>query len=153
MAYMTNAQLLQLVADLRSELDTLRADLASARREAEFARSSARSELDAFKAQVREVALEAKKENNWCDDGFNSVMQELELEPLPHTIVIEIEVRATQTVTVELTSNDLDEMTEEAAREHIEGGNVDFSDLITSYNWEYEDVEEGDIKSIEVQTD
>jgi hypothetical protein len=148
MARMTNAQLLQLAMDLRSELDILRADLASARREAEILHSSARSELDAFKQLVREIALEAKKENNWCDAGFNSVMEQLGLEPLPTMFNVTVTVTATREITVELPADDLEEesCTTDGAEEFL-------GDTVTLAQYISEELGYGDWELTDVQID
>lgn len=59
----------------QSELNALRAA-------GRAATERAYEELEAFKLKVRAVALEVKENNGWCDDGFNKVMDELNLERL-----------------------------------------------------------------------
>lgn len=132
------------------QLAAAQEELAAARRRADLAEA----QLNGFKEEVREVALEVRRENGWCDQGFNDTMDKLGLEKLPHTFVVEVEVTAKQVISVEIDADNLEEenCTEAGARAYVEeSGNVDFSDHVSSYNWEYED--EVDIKSVEVLTD
>lgn len=65
------------------------------------ARVEAQRELEAFKVQVRERALQCKEDENWCDDGFNSAMRDLGLPELVRVwrgrVTIEVDVEVINT--------------------------------------------------------
>ena len=56
----------------------LRDQLAAAEQRAQAVEQS----LERFKGRVRATALEAKDRQNWCDEGFNEAMRELDLPEL-----------------------------------------------------------------------
>lgn len=73
----------QQITKLESERDDLRIRL-----------SQAHLALDEFKTQVREKAIEVAKENGWCKDGLNEVLDELGLERYndSYTVTVSMEV-------------------------------------------------------------
>jgi hypothetical protein len=54
----------------------------AARDEAQRAQAGAEQNLQRFKNRVRATALDAKGRENWCDEGFNEAMRELDLPEL-----------------------------------------------------------------------
>ena len=62
---------------------------------------------EAFRTQVRDVAIRVAEEQGWCDDGLNDVLDELGLDPkeFPRQ---RITVKVTRTFTIEATPNRLD---------------------------------------------
>jgi len=112
-----------------------------------------RSQYEQFKKDVREVALNAKQSENWCDQGFNAAMDELGLEKLPSEFEIDVEIKAVQTVTVtvdadDLVSNDY-ERTEQGARQYVLDQQLAVK-RASLYDWDVKD--EVEVKSSRTST-
>ena len=60
---------------------------------------TARVDLERFKDQVRDKAIEVAEEQSWCDEGLNSVLSELGLEPKSQEYEVRIGLTACHTVT------------------------------------------------------
>lgn len=74
---------------------TINSKTTKAQLEAELVR--VQKEHEAFKSQVAEAALNAKEENDWCDEGFREAMTDLGLgHILPsdeRVVTLEIKVK------------------------------------------------------------
>jgi hypothetical protein len=55
--------------------------------------------IDAFRIQVRDVAIDVASEQGWCESGLNRRLEELGLDPVLGTAEWTIEVNGTVTVT------------------------------------------------------
>lgn len=100
---------------------------------------AAEEALEAFKRQVRQEAVEVRKTQNWCLNGFNEVMSNLGLEPQPTHFTVTVKVIAVQEVETTAYTDDLEadyEATENGARKYI----LDNPDIIdgdvSSFAWE-----------------
>lgn len=51
--------------------------------------------MASYRALVRQVALEAAREEDWCDEGLNAALRRLELEPAPERKEYTFAVRVT----------------------------------------------------------
>jgi hypothetical protein len=147
MARMTLTQQLE-------EVQRQKAALEQRLQEEHFRVVNAQTTLDSFRDQVREKAIEVAKENNFCNGGLNEVLEELGLQPLPSVFTVEIEFTATQTVTVEISAEDLyeDQRDEDGVRSYVVSHADDFAGEASSYNWEV-DENEIEIKSVTADTD
>lgn len=56
--------------------------------------SEAVSELEAYKKLVLEVALQAKQENDWCDEGFEEAMEKLGIKTPKKKVRVVLELDA-----------------------------------------------------------
>ncbi len=82
----------------QAELDEARARIAELEAESETD-SVADTALDEYKKLVRRVAIRVAKEQSWCDDGLNKVLEELFL-PKKQTFRVPVEVTAKRRVSV-----------------------------------------------------
>ena len=96
-------------------------------------------DFEAFKTQVRVVAIRVADEQNWCDSGLNEVLEEL---GLPRK---QGEYRARVTVTFDLLIKNDTEPDEYDVRNYVEN-NVD----LNSYSTDFDEVE---IESTDVYCD
>lgn len=104
-----------------------------------------RTEFDTYKEKVREVALEFKAQENWCDEGFNEAMEALGLPRLVSRWRVPVEITATQTVYVTVEAEDEADAVNEA-------GNLDsdeFYDQADSYSWSCSDYDIGSRYDVE----
>lgn len=90
---------------------------------------SLRTKLESFQAQVREVAIRVAKENDWCADGLNDVLRELNLPTYKPKWRVEL------TITV-VAADDYD--ARDLVSELLAGADVEDYD-ISSYAEEVED--------------
>lgn len=116
--------------------------LADTRRE--LART--RSELDAFKAQVREVAIRVADEQDWCNPGLNAVLDELGLPKKVTRFKVPVTVTASQQVWVEVDADDEDDALDQVERS-------DVRDAIDRNDWEINDWEKTEYQSVEPADD
>lgn len=89
--------------------------------------------FDAFREQVRDVAIRVASEESWCDTGLNAVLKELDLPRKSRPF--EVQVRLTQVVTVTVDAEDEDDAREKAENEN---DTADLLDLASRYDWEVE---------------
>lgn len=97
--------------------------------------NEAREQHEAFRTQVRDVAIRVADEQDWCVNGLNEVLDELDLPKRTREYEVQVEVKQTITVTVEAVD-------EEEAQEKVE--EMDADDLVREHadNWDWEkDVE------------
>lgn len=125
------------------------------RQSAEDRAQDAERKLEQFKVKVRELGLQVKQDNGWCDAGFNEVMRELGLPELPTGIKVKMTVTAMREVEFEVDASDLEpaNRTEEGAREYLADlGNVHdyISDKLGYGDWE---LTQGDDLELELVTD
>lgn len=102
-----------------TERDDLRARLTRANDVAgrfENQLSTMRQQHEAFREQVREVAIRVAGEQEWCDPGLNGVLRELGLPEKVVAFKVAIQVTAKQTVWVVVDATSEDEAYD-AARE------------------------------------
>lgn len=98
-------------------------------------------DLDTYKELVRERGIELGREQGWCDDGVNGVLDELGLDHIirERDYVIELEVRATQTVTFHVTARN----EEEAANQvdsYLIRERIDRSEWSWDERWDSDDL-------------
>lgn len=105
-----------------------------------------RTEFDAYKEKVREVALRKKADENWCDSGFNEAMRELDLPGVNLRWRVPVVVTATQTVYLTVEAADEDDAVAEAENE---ADSDSVWNLIQSYEWEYDTYEVGSRYDVE----
>lgn len=75
-----------------------------------------KTEFEAYKKQVRDVAIEVAAEQGWCDDGLNERLQELGLEPMARQWEVTVTLLGRQEVKIRVTAAS-DDAAAELARE------------------------------------
>lgn len=88
----------------------------AAMQKATTAKTEAERKLEVFKDQVREVAIRVADEQNWCRDGLNGVLEELELPEHNPRKYVEFKIR----LLVEGQNADDEDDAEQAARDYLE---------------------------------
>jgi hypothetical protein len=95
-------------------------------------------QFDAFKAKVRETAIQTAQDNNFCNPGLNEVLESLGLPVVPTQYEVEVEITATQVVKVRVDAEELDDAdrNESGARSLVgEWSDSDFHYEVNSDNW------------------
>lgn len=119
-----------------SEIERLRVKAARVE-ELEADLEALRRGFAAYKARVRELAIETADSEGWCAEGLNRGLRELDLEPRMYRYQVEVEVSGRQTITVTVEAEDEDDAEDKA-------GDLDEDDyrhLLDRHNWTL-DVEE-----------
>mgnify|MGYP001550756403 CR=1 FL=1 len=101
-------------------------------------------EHEQFRTQVREKAIEVAANEGWCDSGLNEALEELGLEPKTRTFDVEVQVTASQMVTIEVEAADEDEAREIAERDM----ESEIENEINMHDW---DIDERNVESVEAQ--
>lgn len=127
--------------------DETLADLAQAQQELAAERETVRrlrernSEVlhahERFREQVRDVAIRVADENNWCDNGLNEVLAELNLAPKEREFEVTVTVTAQQERTITITAIDEDDAQEKARN----NDNDVVSDAIDNFEWVWDNGE------------
>jgi hypothetical protein len=148
---MSRMTLTQQLAEERYKAERLSIELSASRNTA----AAVNDEFERFKAKVRELGLQVKEDNGWCDDGFNEVMRELGLPLLPHTFRVKMTLTATREVEVDVDASDLepDSRNEDGVRSYLE--DIDAARDYVSQELGYGDwdLSEADITEVEPVTD
>lgn len=89
-------------------------------------------EFDAYKAKVRERAIQCAEDENWCAEGLNAALRELGLEPRTFTYEVRLDLRATQTVYVSVEAEN-DDAAYDLAQDMTSD---DYGHLVQSGEWD-----------------
>lgn len=131
------------IAETREEITRLQRQVA----ELQGQISLVDARLVAFKAEVRDKAIEVAEERGWCDEGLNEVLEELGLEPKTTgwTGTVTVRVYGYQDVEVEIEqADDEDDAITQAQDEGIE--NVD------AYAWQIDEDNIPEVQSVDEQS-
>jgi hypothetical protein len=99
--------------------------------------ANVRREYDAFRDQVRDVAIRVAEDEGWCDSGLNEVLRELGLPPKTTTWRVPVVARAEQVVYVEVEAADEDEAVQLAE----DLSTSEYEDEIDAYGWSVDEFE------------
>lgn len=125
---------------LRSEYEGLRVraarveEIQAALDDALRHRDRLAAEFTAYKAKVRELAIETADDEGWCAEGLNRALVELDLDPRMFRYQVTVNVRATQEVQVEVEAENEDAAHDKA----MELDSDDLRSLCDSGEWDVE---------------